>query len=415
MSTVSLRGLGKTYPDGHVAVREIDLEIADGEFFVLVGPSGCGKTSVLRMIAGLEEITTGNVLVNGVSVNGVLPRNRNLAMLFQSSALYPHLTVRENLLFPLQMAHVGKRKAAAKVVETARLLGLERHLDRMPSALSGGERQRVAMGRAMVRRPDLMMMDEPMSNLDAKLRADLRAELHAMQRRLGVTTVYVTHDQVEAMSLGDRVAVMRDGRIVQCAAPIEIFRRPADTYVAQFMGSPPMNLLGATVVRDGSGSWLQIGPYRVPLGEHARRWPGIDRLVGHDVIVGIRPEAFRRDQLGEFELSVRFHEHVGPVQWVHALIDAPVIRAVDIAGGERHDAGLSAVGPGVDGPGDAATIVATVDGHAGVNRWAPLRLSVDVGQLHLFDPDTGAAIEAIEAIESDADAGRGTPECSQVS
>jgi multiple sugar transport system ATP-binding protein len=416
MSTVSLRGLGKTYPDGHVAVRGIDLEIDNGEFFVLVGPSGCGKTSVLRMVAGLEEITTGDVLVDGTSVNGVLPRARNLAMLFQNSALYPHLTVRENLLFPLQLAHVGKRKAAAKVVETAQLLGLERHLDRMPGALSGGERQRVAMGRAMVRRPDLMLMDEPMSNLDAKLRTDLRAEVHAMQRQLGVTTVYVTHDQVEAMSLGDRVAVMRAGRIVQCAPPIEIFRRPADTYVAQFMGSPPMNLLRATVLRDGSGTHLQIGRYRVPFDVVAWRWPGFDRLAGRDVIVGIRPEAFRRDPQGEFELSVRFHEHVGAVQWVHALIDAPVIRAVEIGGDLGHDAGHDAAAPGdgsgADAPANAATIVAVVDGHDDVNRWAPLRLSVDVGQVHLFDPDTGAAIES-RAV--DADPGRGTRERSRSS
>jgi len=412
MSTVSLRGLGKTYPDGHVAVRGIDLEIADGEFFVLVGASGCGKTSVLRMIAGLEEITTGNVLVNGVSVKGVLPRDRNLAMLFQSSALYPHLTVRENLLFPLRMAHVRKRKAAAKVVATARLLGLERHLDKKPSTLSGGERQRVAMGRAMVRRPDLMLMDEPMSNLDAKLRNDLRAELHTMQRRLDVTTVYVTHDQVEAMSLGDRVAVMRAGRIVQCASPIEIFQRPADTYVAQFMGSPPMNLLGATVVRDGSGAGLQIGRYRVSLDEHAWRWPDLDRLMGHEVIVGIRPEAFHRDPLGEFELSVQFHEQVGAIQWVHALIDAPVIRAVGTAGDEYHDAGLPADGQDIDGSGHAATIVATVDGHDIVNRWAPLRLSVDVGQIHLFDSETGAAIEVTAA---DSDAQHGIREPSRIS
>jgi multiple sugar transport system ATP-binding protein len=393
MSTVSLRGLGKTYPDGHVAVRGIDLEIAHGEFFVLVGPSGCGKTSVLRMMAGLEAITTGDVLVNGVSVNGVLPGDRNLAMLFQSSALYPHLTVRDNLLFPLRMARVGKRKAAAKAMETARLLGLEHHLDKKPSALSGGERQRVALGRAMVRRTDLMLMDEPMSNLDAKLRTDLRAELHAMQRRLDVTTVYVTHDQVEAMSLGDRVAVMRAGRIAQCASPIEIFRRPADTFVAQFMGSPPMNLLGATVVRDGSGSGLQIGRYRVPLDEAARRWPGIDGLIDREVIVGIRPEAFHRDPLGVFELSVRFHEHMGAVQWVHALIDAPVIRAVEPVGDGPRDALSSTDRPGIDGSDQGSTIVAAIDGHDDVNRWAPLRLSVDVGQVHLFDVETGAAIE----------------------
>ncbi len=412
MSTVSLRGLGKIYPDGHVAVRGIDLEIADGEFFVLVGPSGCGKTSVLRMIAGLEEITAGDVLVNGVSVKGVQPGDRNLAMLFQSSALYPHLTVRDDLLFPLRMARVGKRKARAQMVETARLLGLEHHLDKKPTALSGGERQRVAIGRAMVRRTDLMLMDEPMSNLDAKLRTDLRAELHAMQRRLDVTTVYVTHDQVEAMALGDRVAVMRAGRIAQCASPIEIFQRPADTFVAQFMGSPPMNLLGATVVRDGSGPGLQIGRYRVPLDGAARRWPRIDGLIDREVIVGIRPDAFHRDPFGVFELSVRFHEHLGAVQWVHALIDAPVIRVIEPVDDGCRDALLSTDQPGIDGSDQGSTIVAAIDGHDEVNRWAPLRLSVDVGQVHLFDVETGAAIEVTVP---GADTWRGVPIPSRIS
>ena len=398
MSTVQLRELGKTYPDGHVAVRGVDLEIADGEFFVLVGPSGCGKTSVLRMIAGLEEITTGDVVVDGVSVKTVPTRTRNLAMLFQSSTLYPHLTVRQNLAFPLEMAHVGRRKISARVAETARLLGIEALLDVKPSTLSGGQRQRVAMGRALIRRPGLMMMDEPMSNLDAKLRTALRAELSEMQRRLEVTTVYVTHDQVEAMSLGDRVAVMRAGRVVQCAAPAEVYRSPVDSFVAQFMGSPPMNLLGASVVRDSFGLGLQIGRHRISIDDVAGRWPGIDGLVGSDVIVGIRPEGFRSDPDGEFELSVEYHEQVGAVRWVHALIDAPVIREIEASTGLV----------GIDEPGDdqspnEAAIVVALEGRGDVNRWAALRVAVDHDQLHLFDHDTRLAIETVS---DDAGAGR---------
>jgi multiple sugar transport system ATP-binding protein len=389
MASVQLRGLEKTYPDGCVAVRGVDLEITDGEFFVLVGPSGCGKTSVLRMVAGLEEITSGDVLVDGVSVKTVLTRNRNLAMLFQSSALYPHLTVRENLAFPLQMAHVRKRKVSAKVLETARLLGLEDRLDARPGVLSGGERQRVAMGRAMIRRPDLMLMDEPMSNLDAKLRTALRAELREMQRHLAVTTIYVTHDQVEAMSLGDRIAVMRDGRIVQCAAPVEIYRRPVDMYVAQFMGSPPINLLGARVIRDSTGLGLQIGPHRISIDDVVGRWRGIDGWVDRELIVGIRAEAFRHDPAGEFELSVRFHEQVGAVQWVHASIDAPVISATDMTG----DDGRTEDDLVDDDVTEDSTIIAALEGRGDVNRWAPLRISVDHSQIYLFDR-TGLAIEA---------------------
>ena len=388
MSTVQLRELGKTYPDGHVAVQGVDLTIADGEFFVLVGPSGCGKTSVLRMIAGLEEITTGDVLVDGASVKSVLTRTRNLAMLFQSSTLYPHMTVRQNLGFPLEMAHVGRRKVSRKVLETARLLDLERHLDSMPGTLSGGERQRVAMGRAMIRHPDLMLMDEPMSNLDAKLRTALRAELRTMQRSLAATTIYVTHDQVEAMSLGDRVAVMRAGRVVQCAAPAEIYRCPVDSYVAQFMGSPPMNLLGASVVRDSSGLGLQIGHHRISIDDVAGRWPGIDSLLGNDVIVGIRPEAFRSDPHGEFELSVEYHEQVGAVRWVHALIDAPVIREIEATTGL---VGIDELGED-ESPNEAAIVVA-LEGRGELDRWAPLRIAVDHDELHLFDHETRLAIE----------------------
>jgi multiple sugar transport system ATP-binding protein len=298
--------------------------------------------------------------------------------------------VRQNLAFPLEMAHVGRRKVAERVAETARLLGIEAVLDAMPSTLSGGQRQRAAMGRALIRRPGLMLMDEPMSNLDAKMRTALRAELSAMQRRLQVTTVYVTHDQVEAMSLGDRVAVMRAGRVVQCSAPTEIYRSPVDSYVAQFMGSPPMNLLAATLVHDSLGLGLLIGRHRISIDDVAERWPGIDGLVGSDVIVGIRPEAFRSDPHGELELSVEYHEQVGAVRWVHALIDAPVIREIEATTGL---VGIDELGED-ESPSEAAVVVA-LEGRGDVNRWAPLRVAVDHDQLHLFDHDTRLAIETV--------------------
>lgn len=378
MSTVEVRDLWKVYPGDHIAVHGVDLTIADGEFFVLVGPSGCGKTSALRMIAGLDEISSGDVLVDGVSVQEVQTRKRNLAMLFQSSALYPHMTVAENLAFPLNVAHVRKKTISAKVMEVAQILGLEKCLDSNPHALSGGERQRVAMGRAMIRQPDLMLMDEPMSNLDAKLRTELRAELRTMQRRLGVTTVYVTHDQIEAMTLGDRVAVMRAGRIAQCAPPVELYRRPSDTFVAQFIGSPSMNLLGATVVRDPAGLGLQVGRHRISIDDVSWRWPGIDGLVDRDVIVGIRPEALRREAAGEFELSVRFFEQVGTQQWIRCYIDAPVIDTTE--------------SDWMGEPSEPSLVVAT-EGRSDVSLWKPLRLAVDHMHIHLFDRETGAAID----------------------
>ncbi len=374
MSIVQVRGVRKVYPDGFVAVDEIDLSIADGELFVLVGPSGCGKSTLLRMIAGLESISGGEVLVDGERVNDVPTNTRNLSMVFQSSTLYPHMTVAENLGFPLRMAGESKASIAEAVTRVAGLLGLTSQLDARHQALSGGERQRVAMGRAIVREPDLLLMDEPMSNLDARLRTELRSELLLLQRRLGTTTVYVTHDQVEAMALGDRVAVMRAGLVVQCGAPVDVYRRPKNMFVAQFLGSPPMNLLVGRLVQEGSGLGLTVGPHRISLGDVATNWPGLDCRVGEALVVGIRPDAFRRDPHGEFELSVRFHEQIGTMQWIHAVSDAPVIDTSDSA------------------PTGSPTIVAAVEGRGEVSLWQPLRLGVDHTRLHLFDPETGLTL-----------------------
>lgn len=375
MSTVQLRSVRKVYPDGFVAVTDIDLDIRDGELFVLVGPSGCGKSSVLRMIAGLEEISGGDIEVDGVRINDVPTNTRDLSMVFQSSTLYPNMTVAENIGFPLKMAGVGRAAVSERIADVARLLGVSDLLDSRSGVLSGGERQRVALGRAIVRQPELLLMDEPMSNLDAKLRTELRSELLALHHRLGITTVYVTHDQVEAMALGDRVAVMKDGVVAQCGAPVDVYEHPVDAFVAQFLGTPPMNLLAGKVVTNDGSLGLQVGSHHISLDDVRSRWPGLTEMSGRRIIVGIRPEAFRRDIDGELVLSVQFHEQIGKLQWIHAVIDAAMI---DTAEPEL------ATEP---------ALVAAVEGRGEVSLWKPLHLAIDHRQIHLFDDDTGLVIE----------------------
>ena len=297
MAHVSLRSLCKTYPGvsgsaAFTAVKSIDLEILDGEFMVLVGPSGCGKSTTLRMIAGLEDISSGEILIGEQLVNDVLPKDRNIAMVFQNYALYPHLSVYDNLGFGLKLRKTPKAEIDRRVREVAALLGLETLLERRPKALSGGQRQRVAVGRAIVRQPQVFLFDEPLSNLDAKMRVSMRAEISRLHDRLGATMIYVTHDQVEAMTMGDRICVMRDGLIMQVAAPLELYARPANLYVAGFIGSPPMNLVrGAVEVAAGGGRVFvgEGGSPRVPLeGAHLPR----DRnQTRRDVVLGIRPES----------------------------------------------------------------------------------------------------------------------------
>ncbi|MEO8634567.1 MAG: sn-glycerol-3-phosphate ABC transporter ATP-binding protein UgpC [Gemmatimonadales bacterium] len=290
MASVSLTDIRKTFEDRgktHVAVRDISLEIADGEFLVLVGPSGCGKSTTLRMIAGLEPITSGTLRIGDKLVNDIAARDRDIAMVFQNYALYPHMTVRQNLAFALTLRKLGKAEIASRVAEAAQLLGLEELLERRPRQLSGGQRQRVALGRAIVRQPQVFLFDEPLSNLDAKLRIQMRRELAALRRRLGTTAVYVTHDQVEAMTLGDRIVVMRDGAVEQIAAPLELYRRPATAFVATFIGSPPMNVVaGAVSSPDGRQFITPDGSFRLPLEGGA---PAIMK-PGHKVLLGIRPE-----------------------------------------------------------------------------------------------------------------------------
>ena len=379
VGAIRLEGLTKVYPGGHVAVDGVDLDIADGEFFVLLGPSGCGKTSVLRMIAGLDEPTSGDVLVDGRSVRDVDTHHRHVGMLFQSSAVYPHLSVRENLAFPLVVAKTGHHEIARRVGEMAALVGLTDVLDVRPRRLSGGMQQRVAMGRALMRRPPLLLMDEPMSNLDAKLRTELRAELATLQRWSGATTVYVTHDQVEAMALGDRAAVMRHGTVVQCDSPEELYHRPVDLFVATFVGMPPMNVLHARLELDGELVAV-VGSHRLSLGAGSR-WPDVGRRVDHAVAVGIRPSAFDlADRPGATTLPVEVTrvEYLGSELLVTASLAAHAVAASGagtIVAEHPH-----------------TSVTALLDTEVDVDLWRPIHLEVDVDELHLFELPGGATV-----------------------
>ncbi|SFN15279.1 MULTISPECIES: ABC transporter ATP-binding protein [Actinomadura] len=291
MTDVVLDGVDKVYPGGQAAVRNVRLRINDGELFVLLGPSGCGKSTILRMIAGLEEITSGDLWLNGIVANGLPPRERNVAMVFQEGALYPHRTVKGNMMFPLEVSGDDRAEASAKVVELARALGINTMIDRMPRTLSGGQRQRAAIGRALIREPSLFLMDEPLSSLDAGLRAELRVEIAALVRSTGTTTVYVTHDQIEAMTMADRMAVLRDGVLEDVGTPEQIYEDPATVFVAAFLSSPPINLLQATLwAVEGEGLLLDFGPQRLTLPWNDPRASALISHHGRPVIVGIRPD-----------------------------------------------------------------------------------------------------------------------------
>src|SRR5512132_184904 len=293
MAEIAYEHVFKVYPDGTQAVHDLELEIADGELMVLVGPSGCGKTTALRMLAGLEEITEGEIRIGDRIVNDLTPRDRDIAMVFQSYALYPHMTVADNLAFGLKLRKLPKKEVNERVQRAARILQIEEFLKRKPRALSGGQRQRVAMGRAIVREPQAFLMDEPLSNLDAKLRVQMRAEIHQLQRRLGVTTMYVTHDQVEAMTMGDRVAVMNAGRLQQVDTPQTLYDNPVNEFVAGFIGSPSINLVEAELERADGRLWVTFGEHRLPIDDQiARIRSGLADYVGKKVILGIRPEDF---------------------------------------------------------------------------------------------------------------------------
>jgi multiple sugar transport system ATP-binding protein len=387
MAQITLDNLTKRYPDGFEAVRDMNLAIEDGEFVILVGPSGCGKSTALRMIAGLEDITEGELRIGDQVVNDKAPKDRDIAMVFQNYALYPHMSVRDNMGFALQLRGLPKDEIDTKVREAARILDLEPHLDRKPAQLSGGQRQRVAMGRAIVRDPAAFLMDEPLSNLDAKLRVQMRTEVSRIQQRLGTTTVYVTHDQTEAMTLGDRVAVMRTGMLQQVGSPMELYNDPVNLFVAGFIGSPAMNFMPATV--DGDTVKLPIGDVRLPQQQRER----VGRTEGKTLIAGIRPEDFEdaaltgeaRERGSTFNAQIEVLESLGSELYAHfsvisdQQIDSQELRelAEDVGGGE------------VPAAGEEGHIVARLDPQSRVRVGQESELWVDASRIHLFDPEDG--------------------------
>jgi multiple sugar transport system ATP-binding protein len=386
VAEIILEHLTKRFPDGALAVDDFNLDIADGEFVVLVGPSGCGKSTTLNMIAGLEDITSGELRIGGQIVNDKTPRDRDIAMVFQSYALYPHMTVRQNMGFALKLAKTPQNVINEKVEEAARILDLTQHLDRKPANLSGGQRQRVAMGRAIVRDPSAFLMDEPLSNLDAKLRVQMRTEVSRIQRRLGTTMVYVTHDQTEAMTLGDRVSVMRSGLLQQVASPQELYDRPANLFVAGFIGSPAMNFMAGTL-EEGK---LRTGLGDIPLsGRLQQVLSGTD--IGRDVIVGIRPEDFEDTALVAsenrqygitFPATIDVIESLGSEKFVYFSKEMGNVETAELAELAR-DSGRADTGS------TAETVVARIDPATQLAEGQNAELWVDVRAIHVFDPSTG--------------------------
>ncbi|GFG70342.1 ABC transporter ATP-binding protein [Mycolicibacter senuensis] len=378
MAEIELLHISKSYPDGAVAVKDLSLRIADGEFIILVGPSGCGKSTTLNMIAGLEEISSGELRIGGERVNEKAPKDRDIAMVFQSYALYPHMTVRQNIAFPLTLAKMKKPQIAEKVTEVAKILDLSEFLDRKPSQLSGGQRQRVAMGRAIVRHPKAFLMDEPLSNLDAKLRVQMRSEIARLQRRLGTTTVYVTHDQTEAMTLGDRVVVMHGGIAQQIGTPDELYERPANLFVAGFVGSPAMNFFPATLT--STGARLPFG--EVPLAAEVRDVIGRHPGTHHDVVIGVRPE-----HLGDAGLladadragAVTFGARVDLVESLGA--DKYLYFTPNEAAGTSTENGL----------------VARVPAASKAAGGQPIELALDAAKVVVFDAESGVNLTVAPA------------------
>ncbi len=398
IAEVTLERVSKVYTDGTVAVSELDLSIADSEFMALVGPSGCGKTTALRMVAGLEEISGGVVRIGERVVNHLPSRDRDIAMVFQSYALYPHLSVYENIAFGLKVKKVPKDEIGRRVKEAAGILDLEPFLQRKPRALSGGQRQRVAMGRAIVREPQAFLMDEPLSNLDAKLRVQMRAEISRLQRELGVTTIYVTHDQVEAMTMGDRVAVMRKGELQQVADPQELYERPVNLFVAGFIGSPAMNMVEARLDRDDDSVLARIGSQPIALdGETLTAHPALSAYVGRKVILGIRPEdledaALVPDAPADRRLrgTVELREALGSELIVHFGIDAPPAMTEDVR--ELAQDMDAVVVQELDEASSQATIVGRFGARSRVREGEVAEVAVDTRSLHFFDPETGLGI-----------------------
>ena len=400
MAGVTFSGVTKVYPDGTEAVSEMDLVIADGEFVVLVGPSGCGKTTALRMLAGLETVSAGTVSIGERVVNDVAPRDRDIAMVFQNYALYPHLKVYDNIAFGLRLRKLPKAEIDQRVRHAAGVLGLEDLLQRKPRALSGGQRQRVAMGRAIVREPQAFLMDEPLSNLDAKLRVEMRAEISALQDELGVTTVYVTHDQIEAMTMGDRVAVMRKGALQQVAPPQELYDHPVNLFVGGFIGSPTMNMMEATVEEGDEGLAMTVGEQRLTLAPEAlEAHPALRGYVGRTVVLGLRPEDLEdptiatempTDQRLTGKLMLR--EALGSEIIAHFEIAAPPVLTADTKElaediGTAHHYEAHARNPGA-----TSKLVGRLNARTQVREGETVEIAVDTRALHFFDAETGLGI-----------------------
>jgi multiple sugar transport system ATP-binding protein len=380
MAAIEMKNIVKKYGDGFPAVNDISIDVEDGEFMILVGPSGCGKSTLLRMIVGLEDITSGDMIIGGKKVNDLAPRDRNLAMVFQNYALYPHLTVYENIAFPLRLAGASNEEVDKKVRDASKTLELDEHLERKPGNLSGGQRQRVAMGRAIVRDAEAFLFDEPLSNLDAKLRGQMRTEIARLQRRLGITTVYVTHDQTEAMTLGDRVAVLKRGILQQLATPRELYTNPVNLFVAGFIGSPPMNFMPATV--EGSSVKLPFGTVKIP-EDRARRAQGKGLLMA-----GIRPEHFEDVAVMEsgkatpgstFKTKVDVVEWLGNQAFAYSPFEAP----------EEVQQQLLELERDLDGEALHTQLVISLDSSSRVKEGDEAEIWVDADKIHLFDPTTG--------------------------
>jgi multiple sugar transport system ATP-binding protein len=391
VAEIRLEQLTKVYPDGTRAVTDLDMDVADGELIVFVGPSGCGKTTALRMIAGLEQVTSGNVRIGDRVVNKLPPKDRDIAMIFQNYALYPHMSAFRNMAFGLKLRKVDRPVIRERVGNAAGVLGLTEVLDKRPRTLSGGQRQRVAMGRAIVREPQAFLMDEPLSNLDAKLRVEMRAEIARLQRDLDVTTIYVTHDQTEAMTLGDRVAVLRDGFLQQLDTPQRLYDAPVNLFVAEFIGSPAMNLVGADIVEEN-------GDLRAVFGENSLRVSGrpeLAQFAGRRVILGIRPEDLDdarvagRGEAGAIAAVVDIREDLGSEVFVHFGVGAPAVRGEDVEAALGEEA-LEATSEQARRKGSLFT--ARISRESAAREGEQLELAVDGSRLHFFEIETGGAI-----------------------
>jgi multiple sugar transport system ATP-binding protein len=398
MARIAYEGVSKIYDDGTWAVEDFDLEIDDGEFMVLVGPSGCGKTTALRMLAGLEEISEGDIRIGDRVVNDLSPKERDIAMVFQNYALYPHMTVEDNLAFGLRYRKLPQAEVTKRVREAAETLEIAELLKRKPRALSGGQRQRVAMGRALVREPEAFLMDEPLSNLDAKLRVQMRVEIHDLQRRLGVTTIYVTHDQIEAMTLGDRVAVMLDGRLQQVATPEGLYERPVNDFVASFIGSPSINMVEAELAGSNGGLTVSFGGHRLAVDETVQRGrPALEQYVGRTVLLGIRPEDLEDVRASpdtppdrRLKTICALSESLGADVLVYFDVEAAGVIPVDL---DTDDGGKAApVEPTARKTAGTSRLVARVSPRMPSADGSPVELAVDTSRLYFFDPETGLAV-----------------------